>query len=111
MEFHLGGKTAVIHLPLSLLNDLGATADDLEGISAIPTSIEGVEVGIALKETRDGECHVSVRTLGGVNAAEVCRRFGGGGHIPAAGCTIQGSIEEAKKLMLEVLEPLLKYES
>ena len=47
--------------------------------------------------------HISLRSKGtDVNA--IANHFGGGGHIRAAGCTIEGSIDEAKSRLLEVIK-------
>ena len=60
-------------------------------------------VGITMREREEGGFKVSVRSDSNVNAAEFCARFGGGGHAAAAGCTVKGSLEEAKSKLLTAL--------
>ncbi len=45
-----------------------------------------------------------MRSKGNVEVAEVCGLLGGGGHKRAAGCTIDGSIDEVKRKIKEVLK-------
>jgi len=108
MEFFFDRRAAVIILPLDLIAGIGAGTDDLEGLSEMPTTIDGVLVGLTVKQTLDGNSRVSVRTIGAVDAAALCRGFGGGGHAAAAGCTINAGVDEAKRMMLDAIAPLLK---
>jgi len=43
-----------------------------------------------------------------VDASAICGKLGGGGHKNAAGCTVPGPLEEAKKLVLAAVEPELR---
>ncbi len=47
------------------------------------------------KEKQPGSVKVSLRSAGQADVAAIAKRFGGGGHVRAAGCTISGSLEEA----------------
>lgn len=100
IEYGLDGKCAVIAATLDIQRRVGATDGELEGLSSIPRQIEGVEIGITLREKTPGEFKVSVRTNGNVKASDFCARFGGGGHSAAAGCTVTGTLEEAKAQLL-----------
>ena len=55
---------------------------------------------ITIRELAEGGCKLSVRTSGGLNASRVCALLGGGGHAAAAGCTIPGTVAEAKTAIL-----------
>ena len=78
---------------------------DLDGVAAIPRQIEGVEVGVTMRERLEGGYKVSLRTCQFVDAAAVCAKLGGGGHIRAAGCVVDGPLEQAKKALLDVIVP------
>lgn len=93
MEYFAGGKGAVVVLPKSLLDSVDF--EDINGISAIPRQIEGVEVGIVLKEKENG-WKASMRS-NNVNVQELCGLFGGGGHIRAAGCSFKNQTPEEIK--------------
>ena len=68
---------------------------------------EGVLIGITKKKKEDGVFKVSVRTDRSVNAAEYCAMFGGGGHAEAAGCTVKGTLDEAKAQLKQAAEGVL----
>ncbi len=98
IEFFAEDKGAVIALSKEILDSVDA--EDVNGISALPRQIQGVEVGIVLKEKEEG-WKASLRS-NSVNVQEICGHFGGGGHMRAAGCTIKAAdAEEARRLIKE----------
>lgn len=72
---------------------------ELEGITSFPEEISGVLAGITIRETADGRSRVSVHTSDGINAADICGIFGGGGHAHAAGCELDCAPDEALKII------------
>ena len=80
---------------------------ELEGLASIPRQIEGVLLGITMKEKEKGVFKVSVRSNENINAAEFCARFGGGGHNAAAGCTVEGTLQEAKEKLVKAAQEIL----
>ncbi len=107
LEYHAGGKIAIITVRREMLLGTGTCEDDINGISSLPRQIEGVVAGITLKETEENVFKVSVRTHPPIDASEICRPFGGGGHIRAAGCRIRGSEQEVKSLLINRAEEIL----
>ncbi len=95
MEFYRDGTVAIASIPLSLVDELGLDENDLDDVASIPGQIEGVVVGVTLKEKKDGGTKVSVRTTPQANASLICAEYGGGGHMMAAGCTGPWGIGEA----------------
>lgn len=73
-----------------VMQRLGATSEDLEGVVEHARSLEGTEVAILFRETADGSTKVSLRSAGATNVNAVARQFGGGGHVKAAGAMIAG---------------------
>ena len=88
---------------LDMMHQAGATEDDCEDLASLPGRVRGNQVSILVRELAEGKCKVSVRTGGSVNAAELCARFGGGGHPMAAGCTLNTDPEIAALLMQAAL--------
>lgn len=88
---------------LDMMRQAGATEDDCEDLASLPGRVRGSRVNILVRELSEGKCKVSVRTGGEVNAAELCARFGGGGHPMAAGCTLNADPEIAALLMQAAL--------
>ena len=104
VEFYAGGLVGLCSLTNSLLDALGADADDTDDISGFARSIEGVEIAVMVQELREGGTKISLRTGEDYNASEICKRLGGGGHKAAAGATVKGCVEEAKKSVLRAIE-------
>lgn len=107
MEFYCGGKCAIIYTTLAMQKALCAGDDEMEGLASIPRQIEGVKMGITMREKEDGTFKISVRTNDGVNASEFCARFGGGGHAAASGCSIKGDLATAKYMLIKAAEEVL----
>ncbi len=101
-EFYAGGIVAVSAIPAELIDSLGLTEDDIDDISGFGRDIEGVEIGVMIRQEPEGG-KLSVRTSPAYNAAEYCAQLGGGGHAAAAGATVPGGIAEAKAAILRVL--------
>lgn len=97
LEYTCDGKCALIYTTLEMQEKAGITDDEMEGLASIPRQIEGVLLGITMREKSDGTFKISVRSNKGVGASDFCTRFGGGGHKAAAGCTIEGDLETVKK--------------
>ncbi len=75
--------------------EIGATEDDMDDLGTLMRCIEGVEVGILLKEDGQGFYKVSLRSNAKINVSQLAENFGGGGHRRAAGCSVRGSEQEA----------------
>jgi len=107
LEFYGDGALAVLTLSLDMIDECGATEDDMENISAVGMQMEGVKASATLRQISDNEYKVSMRSVGAINAAEVCRTFGGGGHMMAAGCNLQGSEPECRARIAAAMEAAL----
>ncbi len=106
LEFLENGKITFTYLTKEDFEKVNAKTGDHEGLVELGRAIEGVEVSIFLREDDTG-FKVSLRSNDHVNVADVCLMFGGGGHIRAAGCHIQGTLEQAKhKIVNEVIKNL-----
>lgn len=100
-------KVSSIMITKEMLKRNVISFNDVDGITSYTRDIEGVEVGILLKEKKENEVKVSLRSKNYVNVSEIAKTFNGGGHIRAAGCTIYDSIENAKeKVLKEVLKSI-----
>ena len=70
----------------------GVTHADLDGIVEMLMGTAGTEVAIFLSELEPQVYKVSMRSRKQVDVSQVATYFGGGGHVRAAGCTMQGSV-------------------
>lgn len=66
----------------------------LDGIVNQLRVTKGVQAAIFLYENEDGTWKVSMRSNGKVNVAEIAMKYQGGGHVMAAGATMEGAPEE-----------------
>ena len=103
LQYFYGGHCALMYQLQSAFEGLDVDESELEGISNIPRTIEGVEVGVTVRQQADGSCRISLRSSDFVDASEICQRFGGGGHKRAAGCTIQATPEEAGMAVVKAI--------
>lgn len=107
LEFLEEGKVAFTYVTKADEKQVEAKNGDYDGIVENGRDVEGVEVSVFLRETDKG-IKVSLRSKNYVNASKVAMMFGGGGHIRAAGCTIQGTIEQAKNQIINRVKCYLK---
>lgn len=101
-EFFDNDKIAYTYLKRNDLEELNAELGDHEGIVDMILNIEGIEVAIFFMDSDDG-IMASLRSSGNVNVAKVASIFTGGGHVSAAGFTIEMDMVELKnKLIMEI---------
>ena len=106
LEFLEDGKVAFTYITKEDEEKVNAESGDHEGIVEVGRDIEGVEVSIFLRETDKG-CKVSMRSNEYVNVSDVCILLGGGGHVRAAGATMQCTVEQAKEKVLRQVKAVL----
>lgn len=101
MELYDSDRVVVMSIPLSLRQELHATEADIEELSSLAALVEGTDCGITLRELKPGKVKLSLRTGPRVDACAVCQQLGGGGHKAAAGATVDGTLKDAKALVLQ----------
>ena len=88
------GKCVVSMVDKKTMNFYQAKPHDLEGIVNQLRNTKGVECAIFMYQTDTLEYKVSLRSNGKVDVAKVAAFFGGGGHVRAAGVTMQGTFHD-----------------
>lgn len=91
---------------------------DMEFYNVKPSDLDGIvqqlmgtidaEAAIFIYETRPNEYKVSLRSKEVINVSDIAGYFGGGGHIRAAGCTMQGSVHDVVNNITLHMEKQLK---
>lgn len=105
LELLQGGTLAIGTITLDDMAAAGATEGDAEDIAAFIGQVEGVYNSVTIRELKQGECKLSVRTNPvKLNATKVCALLGGGGHAAAAGCTVFGSVRQARDAIVQAIE-------
>jgi phosphoesterase RecJ-like protein len=104
----LENRVAMIDFKRSFLQTLQLKDIETEDIIAIARSINGVQVLLFFKEIGDEYYRVSIRSRGAFSAREIAQAYEGGGHDHASGFFYRGSLETAKKEILERVRQQLK---
>ena len=108
MEFCFNDRCAIMPITTKMLRDSGCTNTDLDGITAIPRSVEGVLVGVTLRQRSAKDWKVSMRSYPPVDVSAICAEMNGGGHMCAAGCEVTGTLRQAKKEILKHVKKALE---
>lgn len=74
----------------------GLRAEDLEGIAEHPRSIGGTKMALFFRDLGHNRVKVSFRSTGSIDVNTFANKFGGGGHMRAAGALITGNLEEVR---------------
>ncbi|MGN0650229.1 MAG: bifunctional oligoribonuclease/PAP phosphatase NrnA [Oscillospiraceae bacterium] len=109
LRYYGGGRIAVISVSLALLETMvNVDSEDIGALAAIPRQIEGVDIGISIKEKKPGLFKASLRSSERADAAQIAAVFGGGGHARAAGCSfVDKTQEEVEALLVAECEKAL----
>ncbi len=105
------GCIVVSEMDQADLRQAGATSDDCEGAVAVIAETKEAEAAVFLRELTNGQIRVNMRSKKYIDVAEAGRAFGGGGHVRAAGCTLEGPMLMAKQQILNELYRQLPEES
>ena len=104
MRMYLDEKCAFITITQDMFRESGSDESEVDAIAAIPRQIEGVRVGVTMREKSDGTFKISMRSHEGIDVSEICAMLGGGGHPRAAGCTVTGDAETARNQVVSCIE-------
>ncbi len=96
IEFHHEGQIAMMTLFQDMFQKAGAQPVDSERFVDYPRFVFGVELGVLIRETGENDCKFSLRSNSRLNAARLASRFGGGGHVRAAGFEHRGPVQPIK---------------
>lgn len=103
-RLHLDGKCISGVVTRERMEEYGVTAKDLDGIINRLQNTKGVACSVFIYELDENRYKVSLRSDERVNASTVAQAFGGGGHVRAAGCTMEGSPDEIIEKVLKEVE-------
>lgn len=108
LQFYCDNKLAIIAITQDMYEKSGCDESECDGIASLPRQIEGVLVGVTVKERSKGDYKISVRTCAPVDASQICAKMGGGGHIRASGCRLQGDLDSVIKTIIENASEFVK---
>ena len=112
MRFDANDRVASFSLSLATAKRLGVLPEDNEGLIDHLRAIRGVIVAVFFEELADGKVRVSMRSKNEkVNVCAICEKFGGGGHVLAAGARVRGSLAEVERKILEEVRDVVGRDS
>lgn len=101
------GRLAVMRVDQQMAREAGGTYEDTEGLINLPLTVREIRASVFFKELTATEYRVSLRSKGAIDVAAVAKRFDGGGHRNASGCTVRGSFAEARAQIVDAMAPAI----
>ena len=89
----------------------GVDGNDLDGVIDQLRVTEGVECALFLYEITEGQFKVSMRSNEKVDVRKIAEKFGGGGHVRAAGCSMSGNVRDIVNSITPFIEEQLEQET
>ncbi len=108
LKTYENSNIATIKVTQDMLKNSGASMEDTEGLVSFIRKIASVEVACLLKEIEDDNIKISLRSKNMVDVASICGKFGGGGHIRAAGCSISSNIDDAEDMIVDKIKEYIR---
>lgn len=106
-ELFAEGKCIVSHVTREEMLSKGISTKDFDGIVNQLRMTKGVECAVFMYEIESNQYKISMRSNRYFDVSKVASFFAGGGHVRAAGCTVEGDYENVKKQLLsQILEKL-----
>jgi len=102
LTLHCAGRVVTMHLTYAQLR-----SGDPEDVANQGLSIHGVQAAVLMREHAPAQYRVSLRSKAPIDVGQVARLFGGGGHANAAGCRLEGALEEVQRRLVEAIEQRL----
>jgi len=109
LKLNDSGEIAYLEITRSMMRGLKIEASKSEGFINYARSIDGVKIAVTFREDpKDvGKVNISFRSKGDVDVNGIAAHFGGGGHMKAAGCIIEGTLAEAESRILAKAQEVL----
>lgn len=111
LRYYFGGRVALVTFTNVQKEENGIDDAALGVVSALTREIEGVDLGIVVKEKtgKDGLYKVSMRSTEAVDCSAVCKLLSGGGHMRAAGGSVTAdSLDEAIQLTMNAVREIME---
>jgi len=103
-----GGRVTVCAASYSIITASGLPEEELDALVDVARAADGAEIAFSVRGEKDGSFRVSARSNTDADVSSLCARFGGGGHLRAAGCTLHcGSIDEAVGMLVSSASDIL----
>jgi phosphoesterase RecJ-like protein len=108
-EVLLDGRLCALTLSKEMLEQRGLDFADFEGVVDYSMYLSGVTMGALFKNISDNATKVSLRSRSVFDVSQIAKQFGGGGHVNAAGATIELPLDKAKEALYRVAGEMLNH--
>jgi phosphoesterase RecJ-like protein len=108
IEISYNGRLSMMTLTRDMFYETDTRTEDADGLINYAKSIEDVKVAVLIQElqNKNKQFHVSLRSNGTVNVAEIASSFGGGGHFNAAGFNIESTLSDLKSQIFKLADKM-----
>ena len=108
IELCCDGKVAFVEVTKEMLEMSGAVKEDSDSIVNSIRAIVTVEVACMLREEDEG-IKISLRSKNYADVSKIAIKYGGGGHIRAAGATIKDEfdLEKVKNMLKKDIKAII----
>lgn len=107
LGFTTQNQIAWVALDRNVIDSVKATDNDAEGLINYLKNICGVEIAIIFREITSTKIKISFRSKNRADVNNLAALFGGGGHPRAAGCIIEGNLEQVVLNVIKAAEASL----
>jgi bifunctional oligoribonuclease and PAP phosphatase NrnA len=107
LNLELDGMVGSLVVSQQALAAAGAAPEHTDGFVDYPRSVQGVAISALFTQVGDKVYKVSLRSKGRWNVERVARFFGGGGHLNAAACRIEGDLPDVRSRLMEAIAPVV----
>jgi phosphoesterase RecJ-like protein len=111
IELCCDAKAAFVEITKEMMEITGAIKEDTDTVVNSVRALASVEVACMLREDEEG-IKISLRSKNYADVSKIAQKYGGGGHIRAAGATFKNEFdfEKVKNILKEDLKEILKEE-
>ncbi len=102
------GDISWLFISQDMIKATGSKLFDTDLIIRYLLSVPSVRIAVLIVEMQDGRTKASFRSRGNIFVNQFAKKYGGGGHMNAAGCLFQFSSDKAQMVLLEDLRLFLK---
>lgn len=107
LSLHLEGRAATMEVTSEMLEKSGTTLKDSEGFVDYGAALDDVELIALFRETAPGEIRVSLRSKNHYDVSALAEKFGGGGHVRAAGLSLRTDLASARETVVKGFADML----
>jgi phosphoesterase RecJ-like protein len=104
LEISQNGLLSMMTVTRDMFEKTGSNLNDSGEFINFAKSIDGIKVAVLIQELKNTEkeskdlnlFHISLRSNGSIDVADIASSFGGGGHLTAAGFDVESTLTDLK---------------